>query len=219
MVQILEPHLVRTLDLETTAVQVLFEALLFKLRTLAVQAPAAVQTLAWFKVAMTVLFKHLLLRALTLQPDVARAVTTWQPHLVGPPRPERLVAEIHEEVMIHGDPALLNVHIELDHLVSLGNHLRVELLVPSAEEARCHVQALAIQRKLCHVRAALDFNALDPQSIWLLPSVRTPYHTTLFEGAANVDLANQLGFRLDTEVIHAHIAMEIVGAEEEAVVH
>src|SRR5206468_2453140 len=75
-------------------------------------------------------------------------------HLVGAGGAARLPAEIDKELLVQPQPALFRVGVELEQERAALRDVRVELVVPAAEQRVGDVQALAVETELEHLRAA-----------------------------------------------------------------
>ena len=76
----------------------------------------------------------------------------------------RLGPEIDVEIMVDAQTSMLDIDVDLQEVGSLGHHVGVELLVPWPKQGVGHVQTLAIQAELQHLRTAKQLMALDLQT-------------------------------------------------------
>src|SRR6185369_2980700 len=96
-------------------------------------------------------------------------------------------AEINEEALVEFQAALFGVRIDLQHKRTVLGDVGIELVVPTAEERVGHVQALAVEAQLQHLRAAAGRAAAKLRS--------------LAEQPANPGLAGQFGLGRIADVI------------------
>merc|ERR1719308_210660 len=85
---------------------------------------------------------------------VTGAVSTRIPDLMGQHRTTGLSSKINHEVRIKLHSPINSVNINDEHHGALVAHLWVELLVPGGEEGGGHIQPLAIQAELQHLRCS-----------------------------------------------------------------
>src|SRR5215210_4570750 len=93
----------------------------------------------------------------TLDPDVRGYVASRVAHLVGAGGSSGFFTEVHVEVLVDLHAPLFGVAVDLDSVGALFGHLGVELVIPAAVERVGHIEPLAIERELEHLRAAIQF--------------------------------------------------------------
>src|SRR5918998_220249 len=91
----------------------------------------------------------------TLDPDIRGHVASGVTHLVGAGGSSGFFTEVHVEVLVDLHASLFGVAVDLEQVGALFGHLGVELVVPAAIERVGHIESLAIERELQHLRAAL----------------------------------------------------------------
>ena len=91
------------------------------------------------------------------------------------------LAEVEEEIAVQFEATLLGVGVELQHQRTLPSNVRVELIIPTADERVGHVEPLAIQTELQHLRSTGGLFAANLGSVPDQP--------------ADPDLTRQFGFR------------------------
>src|SRR5699024_11179796 len=96
-----------------------------------------------------------------LLPNVRGAVTAGVTHLVCARRPRRFVTEVDQEVLVDRHSAVLRIAVNLEHAGSGIGHLRVELVVPAAEQRGRGVETLPVERELDHLPATVDPASVD----------------------------------------------------------
>ncbi len=89
--------------------------------------------------------KRKLFFSFLLEPDVARTITAGVPNLMSQNRAVRLSPKINIEVWVQSEATFLGVHINLQQVGPVLQHVWVELLVPRGEQGICDIQPLAIQ--------------------------------------------------------------------------
>ena len=89
--------------------------------------------------------KRKLFFSFLLEPDVARTITAGVPNLMSQNRTIRLTPKINIEVWVESETTFLCVHINLQQVGPVLQHVWVELLVPRGEQGICDIQPLAIQ--------------------------------------------------------------------------
>src|SRR5215217_1739824 len=92
-----------------------------------------------------------------LDPDVRGYVASGVAHLVGADGAGGFSAEVHVEVLVDLHPAVLGVAVDLEQVRAFLGELGVELVVPAAIERVGHIEPLAVERELEHLRAAIQF--------------------------------------------------------------
>src|SRR5687767_8217815 len=100
---------------------------------------------------------HYRKEALRLDPDVRGYVASGVAHLVGAGGSGGFLTEVHVEVLVDLHAPLFGVAVDLEQVGALFGHLGVELVVPAAIERVGHIEPLAVQRELEHLRAAIQF--------------------------------------------------------------
>src|SRR5215216_1773214 len=140
-----------------------------------------------------------------LDPDVRGYVASGVAHLVGAGGAGGFSAEVHVEVLVDLHPAVLGVAVDLEQVRAFLGELGVELVVPATIERVGHVEPLAVERELEHLRSTVQLASRD-----LL---------ALSEQAAAPDLAGKSGVRGIAYVVLPEVAVQPVREVEEAVVH
>src|SRR5262249_22388543 len=139
------------------------------------------------------------------QPHARRRVAHRKTNLVSAGRTFGFLAEVEEELVVQLETALLGVGIEAQHERTMLSNVRVELIIPAADERVGHVEPLAIEAELQHLRAAAGR--------------RVPELGGLSDHPAHPDLTRQFGFRRAPNVVLADVAVQPVGEVEPAGVH
>src|SRR5215212_8420508 len=144
-------------------------------------------------------------RAVTLDPDVRGYVSPRVAHLVGAGGAGWFLAKVHVEVFVDLHAAILGIAVDLEQVGTFLGQLGVKLVVPTAIERVGYVEALAIERELEHLRAALK---ASPRRL-----------LALAEQTSTPDLAGEARVGGIAYIVLAEVAVEPVGEVEEAVVH
>src|SRR5579885_907039 len=90
-----------------------------------------------------------------LDPDFRGAVAAGIAHLVGARRSRWLFGEVHVEVLVDRQAAVHGIAVHLQDVRAGLRQIRIELVIPDAVERIGHVEPLAIQAELQHLRAAV----------------------------------------------------------------
>src|SRR5215212_12214510 len=93
----------------------------------------------------------------TSDPDVRGYVSPRVAHLVGAGGAGWFLAKVHVEVFVDLHAAILGIAVDLEQVGTFLGHLGVKLVVPAAIKRVGHIEPLAVERELEHLRAAIQF--------------------------------------------------------------
>src|SRR5262249_2056769 len=94
-------------------------------------------------------------------PDITRAIATGIAGFVTAAWSIRLLAEIDDKPGIDLHSAVFRVAIDHQHAPAIGADLGIELIVPGREQRGRHIETLAVEAELNHLRPAGDLDAVD----------------------------------------------------------
>merc|ERR1719348_2334572 len=154
--------------------------------------------------------------------DVASAVSTRVPDLMGQNWTLGLLTKVYQEIIIKLHPTILSINIDHEHHGALVAHLRVELLVPGGEQGGGHVQPLPIQAELQHLRSSLYLLTLGKSYTWLHRQFFVfcnLYRSTLLDRTSEENLPCELWIPSIRNIILPDVSMKPVREVEILVIH